>query len=73
MKKIGLVFAIAVLVMSCKKEGCTDSTAANYNQDAKVDDGTCAYQRDGFIGTYVVSETCTYEDNGSYTVTVMEG
>lgn len=29
---------------SCKKEGCTDSLATNYNPDAKKDDGTCVYE-----------------------------
>lgn len=28
---------------SCKKKGCTDSTALNYNAKAKTDDGMCEY------------------------------
>ena len=28
---------------SCKKKGCTDSNAANFNSEAKKDDGTCVY------------------------------
>lgn len=28
---------------SCKKEGCTDSTALNYDADAEEDDGSCEY------------------------------
>lgn len=28
---------------SCKKEGCTDVNANNYNDEAKKDDGTCTY------------------------------
>ena len=27
----------------CKKEGCTDPNANNYNVEAKKDDGTCTY------------------------------
>ncbi|MBK7130814.1 MAG: DUF4856 domain-containing protein [Crocinitomicaceae bacterium] len=30
-------------LLSCKKEGCTDSTALNYNEEAKKDDGSCEY------------------------------
>ena len=28
---------------SCKKKGCTDETALNYEADAKKDDGSCTY------------------------------
>ena len=39
---IGVV-AIAVAFSSCKKEGCTDQNALNYNDKAKKDNGTCIY------------------------------
>lgn len=39
MLALGLVISLA----SCKKKGCTDSTADNYNPDAKKDDGSCTY------------------------------
>ncbi|MFA7274590.1 MAG: MbnP family protein [Crocinitomicaceae bacterium] len=45
MKKI-LFLALAastLLLNSCKKEGCTDSSANNYSEKAKKDDGTCTY------------------------------
>lgn len=38
-----MLFILAVTVMSCKKEGCTDSMATNYDEDAKKDDGSCTY------------------------------
>ncbi len=49
MKKIKLLpillFAgIAIFATSCKREGCTDETAINYNADAKKDDGSCQYE-----------------------------
>lgn len=49
MKKLNYVFtAVIVTVLmfgatSCKKEGCTDPNANNYNEEAKKDDGTCTY------------------------------
>jgi hypothetical protein len=35
--------ASTILFSSCKKEGCTDSNAVNYNEKAKKDDGSCTY------------------------------
>ena len=48
MKKTILFFAVAslVAVTSCKKKGCTDPTAINYNSEAEKDDGTCEYEQD---------------------------
>lgn len=45
MKKIILLpmMAIVLLASSCKKEGCTDESAVNYNSKAKKDDGSCTY------------------------------
>jgi hypothetical protein len=47
MKKIIGLFLLGALVVttntSCKKKGCTDNTATNYNSAAKKDDGTCLY------------------------------
>ncbi|UTW61941.1 spondin domain-containing protein [bacterium SCSIO 12741] len=34
---------MALALTSCKKEGCTDSAATNYDADAKKDDGSCMY------------------------------
>ncbi len=45
MKKVLLpLLAVAIVgVVGCQKEGCTDSTATNYDEDAKKDDGSCLY------------------------------
>ena len=45
MKKIFYTLAILTLALtSCKKKGCTDSTATNRNEKAKKDDGSCLYR-----------------------------
>lgn len=35
------VLSIGLFVTSCRKAGCTDPNAVNYNPAAKVDDGSC--------------------------------
>lgn len=49
MNKIKLFILACVLVatttfVGCKKEGCTDVYAKNYDSDSKTDDGTCQYE-----------------------------
>lgn len=44
MKKIILGLSIAAAIaVSCKKEGCKDVDATNYNSVATKDDGSCSY------------------------------
>ena len=45
-KKLFTLLTISVFFISlssCKKEGCTDANASNYNSEAEKDDGTCTY------------------------------
>ena len=39
---IGLA-SLIMLFAACKKEGCTDETATNFDSKAKVEDGSCLY------------------------------
>ena len=43
MKNLLILVLITISVLSCKKEGCTEPTATNYNEDAKKDDGSCIF------------------------------
>lgn len=39
-----LLVSFSVLTFACsKEEGCTDSTATNYNSEAEKDDGSCSF------------------------------
>lgn len=39
---ISLIGGFAITSTSCKKKGCTDESASNYDPDAQKDDGSCA-------------------------------
>jgi hypothetical protein len=38
-----VLIASTLIITSCKKEGCTNPTAVNYNLEATKDDGSCIY------------------------------
>jgi uncharacterized iron-regulated protein len=70
--KSSIILASAVVALvgfnSCKKEGCTDSTAINYDKKAKKDNGSCEYTISSreilsSIGTNTI--TATYSDLAS--------
>lgn len=56
-------------VVSCKKEGCTDSTAINYSAKAKKDDGSCKYAaaENDLVGS--ITGTKTLDSSVIYTIT----
>ncbi len=39
----GLLIAISLISTGCRKKGCIDPGANNFNSEAKVDDGSCTY------------------------------
>ena len=41
---IACVALVIATMSSCKKKGCTDSTASNFCTKCKADEGTCQYQ-----------------------------
>ena len=51
--KFYAVFALLmclVISISCRKKGCTDPAATNYNSEAKKDDGSCTYASADVMG-----------------------
>jgi hypothetical protein len=72
MKKLILFLAVGSLGIttfsSCKKKGCMDSTATNYNSKAKKDDGSCLYiPTISIIGSSdtTINVGSTYSDPGA--------
>lgn len=57
---------ISMALMGCKKEGCTDPGALNFDSEAKKDNGSCAYYSEE---EYDVPTTYSFTDaNGNSTV-----
>lgn len=53
-----VLFSAIAVTASCRKKGCTDETALNYNAEAKKDDGSCiADPRVQFLGNYSVTDS----------------
>ncbi|OIQ36189.1 MAG: hypothetical protein BM555_03185 [Crocinitomix sp. MedPE-SWsnd] len=48
---IGILAFSALLMTSCKKEGCIDVNANNYNAEAEKDDESCTYPVINMNGT----------------------
>jgi hypothetical protein len=43
LKPFSICILVIVSLASCKKSGCTDIDASNFDSEASTDDGTCAY------------------------------
>src|SRR5690554_2220286 len=67
----------SLLFVACKKEGCTNPTATNYNTEAEKDDGLCVFEsqpKNPHVYTMVSSSGDTllhgyvpYQDGHAYT------
>lgn len=44
MIRIILIMGFCLFIFSCRKEGCMDINSANYDPNAKVNDGICSYR-----------------------------
>lgn len=71
-----LAVFMLVLFTDCKKpiEGCTDSSAQNYNAEAEDDNGSCVYARDKFLGDFIGDMSCSalIPDANDFTMIIRE-
>ena len=67
MKKFLLLFCI-ILATGCKKKGCTDPTAINYNQHAEQNDGTCEYNQYDNLLTGTITQDLTLTSDKIWTL-----
>lgn len=61
MKKPTLLALVALVLVfsSCKKKGCIDPAADNYNVEAEKDDGSCTYSNSGNDTSNEITEDIT--------------
>lgn len=59
-----------ISLTACKKEGCTDENALNYNSSAKKDDGSCTYED---LPLYTVPTTYNFTDASGNNTVVYSG
>jgi hypothetical protein len=63
LQKIAFIGIGMIALASCKKEGCTNPIATNFDADATEDDGTC-----NIPSTYTPPTTYVFERGGNTTV-----
>lgn len=51
------IVSLAFSLLACKKKGCTDCSATNYDANSEVEDNSCEYANTQFIGVYNVEDS----------------
>lgn len=49
-----------LVFLGCKTQGCTESTAVNFDSSADEEDFSCRYWEDEYEGWYTVTDTSEY-------------
>ncbi len=67
-KILSILFLTSITFFSCKKEGCTDPTALNYNAEAQKDNGNCEYNSDEYTLSGQISSDLTLTSDNIWTL-----
>ena len=69
-----LLFIMSILLFAgCKKEGCTDPDALNYDRSAEIDDGSCSYPEPRLIFKFKLDANQERLDNFGNPQAIPEG
>ncbi len=65
-----MALSLATITTSCKKKGCTNENATNYDSTAKKDDGSCVLPlassgSDTKTNTFIVGDTIDFSTTGN--------
>jgi hypothetical protein len=66
---IGLFFFV-FLLQSCKKSGCTNPLASNFDKKADFENNTCTFLSDPYKGSWMGNETCASGSQSEYEVVI---
>jgi hypothetical protein len=64
MQRLILLIILFSAISSCKKEGCTDSNAINFDSNAEVNNGLCEYEA---ISDTLLPQISIHSPNGGIT------
>lgn len=78
---ISIAFITMLVITGCKKEGCTDPVATNYDSKAKKNDGSCVYPepdpREPYLGNYLVTDSLfafgSFDQTTTYVLQITTG
>lgn len=57
-KNLLFIICIACFINACKKNGCTDPMASNYDKKADIQNNSCVYLSDPYTGSWSGKDSC---------------